>query len=247
MTRIAILVLFLHFGIGAARAEDHCRDVAHLSVSYIVCTFDPAKDTIRIYGGPEGTTDGASYWSVRDILRENREFMIFGMNAGMYHPDYSSVGLLVENGRVHKPLNRDAGVGNFFLKPNGVFYIGRGMAGVLESDAYAATQPEALYATQSGPMLVVDGRIHPRFLPQSDSLNVRNGVGALPDGRVVFVISREPVRFYDFATLFRDRLGSRNALYLDGSISSLYAPEVQRNDRFARMGPMVTVVGGLPY
>ncbi|MBD9372659.1 phosphodiester glycosidase family protein [Rhizobium sp. ARZ01] len=247
MTRTVILVLFWLLGAGAAPAGDHCRDVEYLSASYIVCAFNPVKDTIRIYGTPDGSKDGASYWSVRDILRENREFMIFGMNAGMYHPDYAPVGLLVENGIVRRPLNLDDGHGNFFLKPNGVFYVGRGTAGVMGAEAYARARPEVAYATQSGPMLVIDGRIHPRFLPQSDSLNIRNGVGMMPDGRVAFAISRAPVRFHDFATFFRDSLRCHDALYLDGSISSLYAPEIQRNDRFARMGPMVAVVGGLPY
>lgn len=246
-TVCAVLLLLLLFGVGAARAGDHCREVVHLSEAYTVCTFDPALETIRIYGVPDGSTQPATYGALRDLLRDNREAMVFGMNGGMYHPDYSPVGLLVENGRLRTPLNHDDGTGNFFLKPNGVFYVGRGTAGVMESEAYGAAKPEPLYATQSGPMLVIDGSIHPRFLPQSDSLNIRNGVGIQPDGRVAFAISHRPVRFFDFATLFRDRLGCQSALYLDGSISSLYAPEVLRNDRSARMGLIVTVVGGLPY
>jgi uncharacterized protein YigE (DUF2233 family) len=224
-----------------------CAEVSHLSEPYIVCTFDPARDTLRIYGVPDGSTQPATYGALRDMLRDNREAMIFGMNAGMYHPDHSPVGLLVEAGKERRALNRADGEGNFFLKPNGVFFIGRGTAGVMETGVYAAARPETLYATQSGPMLVVDGAIHPRFLPKSDSLYIRNGVGILPDGRVAFAISRRPVRFHDFATLFRDRLGCRDALYLDGSISSLYAPQLRRNDRFARMGPVVMVVGSLPY
>lgn len=247
MIRTVFAVLFLLLPCGAARAGTHCRNVSHLSEAYTVCTFDPALETIRIYGVPDGSAQPATYGALRDLLRDNREAMIFGMNGGMYHPDYSPVGLLVENGRLRKPLNHDDGTGNFFMKPNGVFYVGRGTAGVMESEAYAAAKLETLYATQSGPMLVIDGSIHPRFMPQSDSLNIRNGVGILPDGRVAFAISRRPVRFFDFARLFLDRLRCRDALYLDGSISSLYAPEVRRNDRSARMGPIVTIVGSLPY
>ena len=43
-------------------------------------------------------------------------------------------------------------------------------------------------------------------------------------GKVVIAISRGPVTFYDFATLFRDALGCPDALYLDGVISKVWAP-----------------------
>lgn len=99
-----------------------------------------------------------------------------------------------------------------------------------------------VYATQSGPMLVIDGDIHPRFLPESDSLKRRNGVGVTEDGDVIFVLADSPVRFYDFATYFRDELKTPNALYLDGTISRLYAPELERNDPGVAMGPIVGVV-----
>ncbi len=231
----------------AGPASAACEDIRHLADSYIVCTFDPVRETIRVYGVPDGSSEPLTYGAVRDILRQDREFLVFGMNGGMYHPGYSPVGLLVEYGRERHPLNRDAGEGNFFLRPNGVFFVGSDGAGVMETEAFARARPAVRFATQSGPMLVIDGRIHPRFLPDSDSLYIRNGVGILPDGRVAFAISRNAVRFHDFATLFRDALGCRNALFLDGSISSLYAPEVRRNDRFSRMGTVIAVAGALPY
>jgi uncharacterized protein YigE (DUF2233 family) len=77
-------------------------------------------------------------------------------------------------------------------------------------------------------MLVSNGKLHPRFIKSSASLYVRNGVGVDREGRVLFAISDLPVNFYDFATLFRDRLDAPNALYLDGSISAMYAPELKR-------------------
>ena len=145
------------------------------------------------------------------------------------------------------PLNLSDGDGNFFMKPNGVFWLADGKAGVMETEAFARAGLSPREATQSGPMLVVDGRIHPRFLPDATSLQIRNGVGILPDGRVAFAISRDHVRFHDFATLFRDRLHCRNALFLDGSISSLYAPEIRRHDRRAVMGTIIAVVKKLPW
>jgi uncharacterized protein YigE (DUF2233 family) len=116
---------------------------------------------------------------------------------------------------------------------------------VVESRAYGANPPECRYASQSGPMLVIDGALHPRFLPQSPSRYIRNGVGVSADGTVAyFAISNEPVNFTEFAGLFRDTLDTPDALYFDGSISRLYAPELGRDDFGFAMGPMVgTVVG----
>ena len=142
------------------------------------------------------------------------------------------------------PLETAPGEGNFHLKPNGVFFIDEnGNAGVMETAAYAEAGIRPRLATQSGPMLAIDGALHPRFLPDSTSRHIRNGVGTSPDGaRAVFAISEQPVTFYEFARLFRDGLGLENALYFDGSISRLYAPQLGRSDIGFAMGPVVGVV-----
>ena len=224
-----------------------CAETAHLSVRYTVCTFDPAKDDIRLYGAATLGKGAASYDRLNMHLLRNGEYMTFAMNGGMYHPGFAPVGLLVTGGRQAGTLNEGDAFGNFFLKPNGVFWIGDGMAGVMETVVYAKAGLSPREATQSGPMLVTDGKLHPKFLPDGISLQIRNGVGILPDGRVAFAISDDPVRFHDFATFFRDRLGCRNALFLDGSISSLYSPELRRFDRKAEMGTVIAVVRRLPW
>ena len=91
-------------------------------------------------------------------------------------------------------------------------------------------------------MLVVDGKIHPKILPNGTSQKIRNGVGACGGGAVVFAIAEEPVTFDAFARLFRDGLSCQNALFLDGSVSSLYAPELNRDDELGPIGPIVGVV-----
>lgn len=224
-----------------------CAEIAHLSGRYTVCTFDPAQETIRVYGAATVAAGGASYDQLNTHLLRNGQHMSFAMNGGMYHADYGPVGLLVENGRQTGALNHDDAFGNFFMKPNGVFWVDGGKAGVMETETYAKAGLSPLAATQSGPMLVIDGQIHPRFLPDATSLQIRNGVGILPDGKVAFAISSDPVRFHDFATLFRDRLHCKNALFLDGSISSLYSPEIRRHDRGAVMGTIIAVVKNLPW
>jgi quercetin dioxygenase-like cupin family protein len=53
---------------------------------------------------------------------------------------------------------------NFYKKPNGIFYVGDGEAGILETGKFLAQKPKANFTTQSGPMLVIDGAIHPAFI-----------------------------------------------------------------------------------
>jgi len=128
-----------------------------------------------------------------------------------------------------------------------VFCIRPGRADVIETLAFVRDTPDCTYATQSGPMLVIDGALHPRFLPDSTSRYVRNGVGTSADGkRAVFAISRNTVTFHEFGSLFRDALDLPNALYFDGNISRLHAPSLNRSDAGFRMGPIVGTVVAQP-
>ena len=98
------------------------------------------------------------------------------------------------------------------------------------------------FATQSGPMLLIDGKLHPRFERDGQSRNIRNGVGIAPDGTATFVISDDLVSFGKLARFFRDRVKAENALYFDGSVSSLWNPPAARRDSFVELGPMVVVL-----
>jgi uncharacterized protein YigE (DUF2233 family) len=92
-------------------------------------------------------------------------------------------------------------------------------------------------------VLLVQGSVlHPKIEPTGTSEKIRNGVGVRDGQIVVFAISDEPVTFYRFASLFRDKLNCPDALFLDGSISSLFAPELGRADGLLPLGPMVGVV-----
>jgi len=226
-----------------ARAEGYCRSVSHQGGDYTVCTVDPAQSTIRIYNLDAAAKPYGSFAALRQKLWRDGIFLRIAMNGGMYQPDFSPVGLYIENGVEKQVLNTHAGWGNFHLLPNGVFYILPGRAGVMEARAYQAS---GINATQSGPMLVIDGQIHPKFDPAGTSFKRRNGVGIDSLGRVVLAISEGDVRFYDFATLFRDALGCRNALFLDGTISALDVPEWHRSDAAYPLGPIIAVEITLP-
>ncbi|MFL6774321.1 MAG: phosphodiester glycosidase family protein [Sphingomicrobium sp.] len=163
----------------------------------------------------------------------------FAMNAGMYDQDGRPIGLAIVEGKQKHAINRRKGGGNFHLMPNGVFQIRRDRtAQIVTSDKWTPS-PAVRIATQSGPMLVINGRIHPKISDQGVSRKVRNGVGVRDGRTVVFAISNGPVTFGEFARLFRDELGCPNALFLDGSISSLYAPSISRRDGFWPVGPIL--------
>lgn len=221
-----------------------CAARLHEGTDYIVCRFDPAASDIRMFLNNDQSEPYRHFNFVNDALAENGERLIFAMNAGMYHEDRSPVGFYREGDKDFASVNTNEGPGNFHLLPNGIFYItAAGQGFVEETSIYLQIkQPPPTYATQSGPMLVIGGEIHPKFLKDSTSLKRRNGVGINNEGEVIFVIADSPVRFYDFAVFFRDELKTPNALFLDGTISRLYAPELGRNDPGAAMGPIVGVV-----
>lgn len=244
LVELISLMLLAVAGAQAANGEtpNGCVADEHGGVSYVVCHFDQDVDIRLFLQNAEGEPYGHFNW-VNDALKEKGERLVFAMNAGMYHEDRSPVGLYVEAGEEIAPLNTNDGPGNFHMKPNGIFIIDKHGAWVTTTAVYqVSNRASPIYATQSGPMLVIDGEHHPRFLPDSDSRKRRNGVGVTESGEVIFVLADTPVNLYDFASYFRGELGARNALYLDGTISRLYAPELDRNDPGAEMGPIVGVV-----
>ena len=213
-----------------------CRDVRFEGITYALCELRPREEPLRLFlldaaGRPFGSFDA---------VEAEAGPLAFAMNAGMYHEDRRPVGLYVEDGQERAPPVAAPGPGNFGMLPNGVLCVAPEGAFVLETGDYLEALPDCRFATQSGPLLLDDGEIHPRFLPDSDSRNFRNGVGTSADGaRAVFAISGAPVTFHEFARLFRDGLGLPDALYLDGSVSRLHAPALGRSDFGPRMGPIV--------
>lgn len=246
----AIALLAGGFLPDAARAEP-CRNESYRGAAYVVCRFDPTKDDLRIvWKGPDGSPY-RTFDRLAAALKEEGRSLQFAMNGGMYERDLSPVGLYIENGKqlakantatVKSPPSR---VPNFYKKPNGVFYTGKAGAGILTTERFLAKRPKATFATQSGPMLVINGAIHPAFIRNSTDLKPRDGVGVASRSDVYFAISRVPVSFYEFAQFFRDRLHCANALFLDGGFApGLYAPELGRDDPPAHggYGPIIAVV-----
>jgi uncharacterized protein YigE (DUF2233 family) len=242
-----------------AQAVD-CTTSRHQVINFTTCAVDLTQENLRLYltdaksgtdkrSGPDarGRHQGQplqGFGKLREMLERDGERLVFAMNAGMFHPDYRPVGLLVIDGIEYSPLNKlRASSGNFFLQPNGVFWVGPdgGWVGATEEFNQVLAQP--LIATQSGPMLVHRGQIPdiPAFAPQARSRHIRNGVCTPTRESILFVISEKPVTFREMAEYFLNHLGCTEALYLDGSISSLYSDALRRDDDRAKFGPVFAV------
>ncbi|WP_204344680.1 phosphodiester glycosidase family protein [Psychroserpens algicola] len=191
-------------------------------VSYIV---DLNKQTLKFYLKNDNGYNFGNHYELKNELKTKNKELIFATNGGMYLKDGSPQGLYIENGTIKKPVNTiKSGYGNFYLQPNGVFYItNENKAIVCETSQYTYS-PKITYATQSGPMLVIDGKIHAVFKKNSEHFHIRNGVGVLPNGKLLFAMSKDTITLYDFADFFKSQ-GCENALYLDGFISRTYLPK----------------------
>jgi uncharacterized protein YigE (DUF2233 family) len=244
LTTLANRLCGLGLGLLAATdaAEAGCRPQQASGQTYTVCQFEAGEVQLEVFN-LDGNAEPYRYLgNLAQDLKQQGKTLSFAMNAGMYDENQRPIGLYIENGKQTKKLNRRSGSGNFHLKPNGVFYINKGEADVMETEAFARSGLKPEFASQSGPMLVVNGKIHPKFSPTGTSRKLRNGVGVDAAGRLSFVISENAVTFWEFASLFKDDLQAENALFFDGSVSSLYAPEINRNDGFLPIGPMVGAI-----
>jgi uncharacterized protein YigE (DUF2233 family) len=232
-----------------ARAADPPAGLATLTfrgASYVVREVDPKKDDVQFFLKDDAGAYLHDFAGLEKYVAGKGEKLLFAANAGMFQPDSSPVGLLVANGNQVAPLNTSDGQGNFFMKPNGVFLINaKHQARVVNAADYPDLLTPALWATQSGPLLVERGDIHPDFNAESKNLKIRSGVGVRADGVAVFALARTPVNFYHFAELFRDRLKCPNALFLDGDISQFYTPGFTPKQP-PSFGPMLGVVVKAP-
>jgi uncharacterized protein YigE (DUF2233 family) len=158
----------------------------------------------------------------------------------MYQTDNKPLGLYIENQKTLVPLNTQAGTGNFYLRPNGVFYITTDNKAFVTATEDFRDDGRVKFATQSGPLLVVDGSINPEFKKDSANVYLRNGVCVRDDGKTIFAISRREVNFYEFAGYFQ-KSGCRNALYLDGYVSRMYLPENNFTDLDGDFGVIIGI------
>lgn len=242
-TALALLALLLPM-LGALPAGAvECGKRNFEGVRFSVCEVALPEEDLRLFQTDADGRPWGQFDRLDEALAEDDKRLAFAMNGGMYHTDRAPVGHLVVDGDERMRLITNPGPGNFGMLPNGVFCLGDDRAWVMETLRFEKAALECRQASQSGPMLVIEGKLHPKFNRDSSSRLIRNGVGVSPDGRrAVFVMSDSSVNFHQFARLFRDELGTPNALYIDGNVSRLYAPSMGRYDLGPEMGPIVGVV-----
>jgi len=199
--------------------------VQHQGVRWTVATVDLLKAHLVLLGQGAGADKIHSYAALdKHLVATTGRRAALVTNAGIFHPGHEPVGLHVEAGVTLQPVDRNEGDGNFYLLPNGVFSIDATGAHVTPTARWTAPKSGLILATQSGPLLLDGGAIHPKFNPDSPHRKIRSGVGISDPHTVHLALSHGPVRFHDAATLFRDVLGCAGALYLDGTISTMRSP-----------------------
>jgi uncharacterized protein YigE (DUF2233 family) len=239
--------LFLLAGCGAPTSRDGiaaaCEKIVFEESDFTVCRAEPGKHSLLLVARGVDGKPMRNFDTLNTRMGDRFSRVAFAMNAGMFDATGRPIGYYVEDGVVQTPLNRKDGPGNFHMKPNGVFYGDAAGWHVATTEAFARSKPDHVrFGTQSGPMLVIAGQIHPDISPNGTSLQTRNGVGVSADGSAWFAISDEPVSFGRFARLFRDRLKAPDALYLDGAVSRLWDPVAARKDGGAEIGPIVVAI-----
>jgi uncharacterized protein YigE (DUF2233 family) len=210
---------------------------------YAVVSVDLKKAKLKMFWKDSKNQPFKTFQKLEQYLAKNGVKLLAAMNAGIFDKSYTPLGLHIQRGQnLHRINARTKAYGNFYMQPNGIFYLNAKGANILSTQEFIRTQPNVLEATQSGPMLIQNNRINPKFQKNSSNQLVRNGVGVETGSSVHLVISQSWVSFYDFATLFKDVLHCPNALYLDGNISGLYVP----NSSFDSTGDYAGMIGIVP-
>jgi len=216
---LLLIIALISIGFLALSKNEIVED--ELFISYIV---NPKKQNLEFFWKNEKGENFKNAENLISWLKSKNKKLLFSTNGGMYKKDNSPQGLYVENTITKSEIDALNGNGNFYLKPNGVFYLTTEKNPIICKTEDFVNNGMIKYATQSGPMLVIDGEIHTAFKKNSTNLNIRNGVGILPNNQIIFAISKKEINFYDFAEYFK-KLGCKNALYLDGFVSRTYLPE----------------------
>lgn len=208
---------------------------------YLVKEVDTVTEKIQMHWKDKEDNNIYTFQNLKTQLDEQNQNLIFAMNGGMYTENYAPKGLYIDKGKILNPLDTGSGKGNFYLQPNGVFYItSTGVSGIsLTKDFNNINSIE--YATQSGPILLWNNEINHQFSPNSKNLNIRNGVGISDEGKTYFVMSKKEVSFYQLAEYFR-QLGCTKALYLDGYVSRCYDPSQQWIQNDGQFGVIISVI-----
>lgn len=233
---------------GKEIAKQVTATVEHLDMAHDYISFEanPDSSQIRMYWKDDAGNILGSLGNLKQYTSQKGHELLYSCNGGMYMQNQAPLGYYIEDGKTLQKINTKTGSGNFYLKLKGVFYVEDNDTPGIQSiettaDRALLQTKKIMYATQSGPMLVNDSKINTLFTPGSTNINVRNGVGILPNGHAYFAMSTYPVSFYAFAKHFKDK-GCSQALYFDGFVSRSYCPQLNYIQQDGNFGVMVAVV-----
>ena len=230
-TILALLNIII-FSISSFRQGEDERFIAQI--------IDPTKSNVELFWKDDSGNILGSIKNLKSYVESKNKHLRFAMNGGMYMENQSALGLFIQHQNQIKKINTATGNGNFYMKPNGIFYITTNKKAFVCTTEKFKMNSDIDYATQSGPMLLIDGKVNSLFSATSKNTYVRNGVGIMADGKIVFMISKYPVTFYDLASQFKEA-GCTNALYLDGFVSRMYSPENHIEQLDGNFGVMIGV------
>lgn len=244
-TLISGFFFYMLHGCSAAHSKVEEKEVSIGNVvqneTFLAYEINPKEAEIAFYWQNDRGEDYRNFLRLKEDLNSKNRELVFAVNGGMFNPLFAPQGLYIEGGELMAPVDTfDNRTGNFYLLPNGVFSLSNnGIPAIDVTTAFQANDSIA-FATQSGPLLLINGDYHPAFIEGSTNVNIRNGVGILPNGHLFFVMSKVAVNFYDFTTFFYER-GCKNALYLDGYVSRTYLPQAGYNELDGDFGVMIGI------
>lgn len=217
-----------------------CKKDRKINSDFVIFYLNPEKDKVELFWKNDKNQPLKSILNLKNYIDSKDKNLKFAMNGGMFMENNIPKGLYIENYKILHPIDTLAGEGNFYMKPNGIFYVtSANTFGIVVTENFKQNS-KIKFATQSGPMLVNKGKISPIFKKNSRNLNIRNGVGMLKNGNPVFIMSKKEINFYNFALQFK-HLGCENALYLDGFVSRAYFPEENWIQKDGNFGVMISV------
>lgn len=241
--RISHLALFFLFPVLFSPETSQAEGfrIEFKGVPFTIYKVDLSREALALHARDSKGTSIRNAGDLSDYLARESKVLKFATNAGIFSKTFIPLGLHIEDSKLLVPLNLGSGTGNFYLKPNGIFYLKGATASVIPSDRYdAKLEPD--FATQSGPLLLVNGSVNELFDPKSNNKLIRSGVGVDEASTVYFAISDRVVSFFDFALLFREELKCRSALYLDGVISRMYVADLNRKETDGNFAALFSVV-----
>jgi len=211
------------------------------SHKFDVIRLDPSQTNLQFCLTNDQGKKYRSFKNLKTTVEAKGQKLNFAMNGGMYLKDGTPQGLYIENGKTIQQIDTtQEAYGNFYLQPNGIFYIENKKGFVNTTSHYLKGNFNPDFATQSGPMLVIENKIHPAFVEGSKNIHIRNGVGIDAAGKIVLAISNNKLNLFDFAMFFKEKMNCKNALYLDGFVSKAYIPDLNRMEIGGNFGVIIS-------